>query len=532
MTRPALLLALLLGACKGSTSAPDAATTTGATATTTTPPTTTADATAAPDDATAAPAGLFPDEPFRATRPTPKPVADLKLPEVERFTLPSGLEVFLVADTRLPTVQLTFELDTGAVDDPDDKLGLASVCLDLFSEGTERLDKIALAEKLADHAVAIYSPAGGETSTIVVRALEAELGPALELLGELVATPGLRQEDFARIIADRKAALKQQRGSPSAIAQRLFPSLVWGADHPYARVQVEAHLDAITLDDCRAFVARIKPEGARLWVAGKVTRARLEDELGKRLASWSGKAPAARAIPAAKPTRGAIHVVQVDGAVQSMVLVGHPGPQRSAEDYEATHLMAQILGGSFSSRINMNLREAKGYAYGGSGRFSYRRAGSALAVGASVEGSTTALALREIVKEIDGMRSGEPTTDELARERDGALLALPASFATASDTLGELRTLVFFGLPLDWFAGYQARLRAVDAAAVKQAAAAHLETKDVVVLVVGDVTKPAKDSQATVLAELQKLADEKLFGAGGLVFLDPDGKPTEPPGAR
>ena len=483
----------------------------------------------APDAGTVA---VFPEDPFRADQPVPGPVPDLTLPSIERFTLPSGLEVFLVPETQLPTVFMSFEFDLAGVDDPPGQAGLASVCLDLYSEGTATLDKIAFAEEQADHAVSIWSPAGTELSTVNLKTLEGELGPALDLLAGLLKAPGMRQADFDRIIAKRKSDLAQERGTPDGVANRLFGTLVWGKQHPYGRLVTDADLDAITLTACKAWVKQLRPGGARLWVVGKVTRERLERELAERLAGWTGEAPRAHAIPAAAAPSGALAFVQIDGAAQSYVVVGAPGPRRDAPDYAATTLMAQILGGSFASRINMNLREDKGYAYGGFGGFDYHRAGSTLSVAASVETATTALALREIAKEIKGMREIGATDAELGREREGALLGLPARFATPTDTLSEFKRLAFYGLPLDWFTGYQQQLRAVDLAAVNAAAKAHLLAGDVDVLVVGDGAAKAKGADDTVLDELRKVAAEKHFGGGGLVVLDADGRPAaQKPGA-
>jgi zinc protease len=183
--------------------------------------------------------------------------------------------------------------------------------------------------------------------------------------------------------------------------------------------------------------------------------------------------------------------------------------------------MLEILGGSFSSRINMNLREDKGYTYGGRAGVSYRRAGGSFSASSSVRTDVTGPALREVIKEILGMRAGDPTAEELRRVQEGAMLALPAEFATPSDTLGAVQRLSFFDLPLDWYAGYQQRLRAVDIAAVRKAAEKHLRAQDFVVLVVGDADK--------VLKDLDAIAAEKVFGKGGLVVLDADGKPAPRP---
>jgi len=529
--------ALLLGACGKKPAAPEphhvgAVSTVDAAATAPDAASTPSNADALPSNADALPSNadaVAPDgssESFdRSKRPTPTAIAELKVPVPETFTLDNGLQVYLLTTDTLPTVTMTFEFDVGIANDPPDKVGLASVCFDLYSEGTERLDKVHWSEALADHAVSLYSPAGLETSVVKLESLVSELDPGLDLLAELLTSPGMRKSDFDRIIADRKASLTQSRGTANGVSSRLFGSLVWGEGHPYGPVQTDKHLDAMKLADCKAWVAQLRPDGARLWVAGKVTRESLSAALNQRLAKWTGKAPVSKAIAAAPKASGTLFAVQIDGAVQSMVIVADPGPMRTAEDYEATHLMAQIFGGGFASRVNMNLREAKGYAYGSSGRFSYRKGGSQLSISASVESSTTALSLREISSEIHKMRDTLAIPEELLRERDGALLALPARFAQASDALDELRAINFFGLPFTWFATYQDHLKAVDLAAIQTAAKAHLAPGEVVVLVVGDLTKPAKDAEGkTIRDELQKLADEKVFGSGGLVLLDTDGQ--------
>lgn len=463
----------------------------------------------------------WPDEPFRASRPTPGPIAELKVPQVENFKLDNGLDVYLVRNDKLPTVTMNFEFDFGSIGDPKNQVGLNSLCMDLLDEGTAKLDKVKFEERQADHAVNVTSFGGSDTSGVSVRSLKRELPAALDLMAEMIREPGLRQEDFDRLKERNKASLLQMKGSPGPIGMRLFAPLVWGADHPYGRLVTEQTLDAIKLADCTKVVAKLKPGGARLWVAGQITPEEIKQELATRLPEWKGKAPAKATLPAAKPRLGTIFFVHVKDAPQSSVYVGHAGPKRNAPDYEATDLMAEILGGSFSSRINMNLREDKGYTYGGRAGFSYRRAGSTFAASSQVRTDATGPALREIAKEIATMRASDPTQEELTRVQEGSLLALPANFDTPSATLGAFRELKFFGLPFDWYEGYQKRLKAVDIPAVRKSAEKHLRGKDFVVLVVGDANK--------VLADLDAIATEKLFGAGGLVVLDADGQPTRRP---
>ncbi len=482
-----------------------------------------------PADATASAVAPWPEEDYRQRRPTPRPVKDFVFPSVQRFTLDNGIDVFLVKQDKLPTVQLTFQFNEGTAGDPRSKSGMAAVCMDLLSEGTQSLEKIAFEEQQADIATAISSTARLETRSISARTLKAQLGPTLDLVAEMLREPGLRQEDLNRIVEARVASLLQRKSNPSEIARRLFSTLIWGEKHPYGHIETQKSLEAIKLSDCKKHIRQLGPNGAKLWVVGMTSQDELRKELDSRLSFWKGKAPSAKNVRPAKKANGKIHFVHVDGAVQSMIMIGHPGPRRDADDFEATKLMAKILGGSFSSRINMNLREDKGYSYGGRGGFRYRKGGSHLFASSSVETSTTALALREVAKEIAGMRATQPTKEELHREQEGALLALPALFSTATKTLSAFMRVDRFGFPLDYYAGHQARVRAVDAQAVHTAATGHLSQDTFVVLVVGDALAQAKGSHKTVLEEVQALADEGLFGKGGLVHLDADGMPTKRP---
>jgi zinc protease len=467
------------------------------------------------------PAVVWPDEPFRAKRPTPKPIANVPIPSIQTFTLANGLEVFLVQQQTLPTVLMFFEWELGEVNDAKGKTGTAAICGDVMDEATKRKDKSTFAAAQSDHAVSVWVNPGLETTMLGVRALTRELGPALDLTAELLLEPGMRQADFDRVREQRKAAIEQSKGSAGSIAGRLFPSLVWGSKHPYGKIETDKTADAIQLADCNAWVQNLRPGGARLWVVGKIDEAALRTELGDRFAKWTGNTPKPTKIGPAKPAAGTIFFVHVPGAAQSQILLGHPGPARNVADFEATSLMAEILGGSFSSRINMNLRENKGWAYGARGRFSYNRGGSYFTAGSSVRADATGPAVLEIAKEIELMRTTDATAEELLRERDGALLAMPTQFATATSTLFSFRELEFYGLPMNWHEGHQQRLRALDTAAIRAAAEAHLQVDGHVVLVVGD--------GAVMLESLEKIAADKVFGPGGIQYLDADGNPINRP---
>ncbi|MEZ4428640.1 MAG: pitrilysin family protein [Nannocystaceae bacterium] len=473
--------------------------------------------------AQAAEEATWPEEPFRAAQPAAGELPPLALPKLEQFTLANGMEVYLVHQDRLPTVYMRVEFDLGEVDDPQRKVGMTSLCMDLLDEGTKRLDKAAFEARQADFAVNVWSSGGDETSTVGLRALKPQLGDALGLLAEMLREPGLRAEDLTRLRDQEKASLAQARGTPATIARRVYPSLTWGAKHPYGRLTSEATLDAVGLGDCKRVAGKLRPAGARLFVVGQVTRAELEQAFDSALGFWKGKAPKAAQIPAARPESGTVFLIDAPGAAQSVISVGVPGPDRDAPDYTSTQMMAQILGGSFSSRINMNLREDKGYSYGGRGGFRYYRNGSHFSAGSSVRTHATGPAVREIANEIAGMREREATPEELRREKEGAILALPAKFSTPTRTLFSYQELIFHGLPLSWYDAYQREVPQVEAGNVEEVARRYLPATGYVVLVVGDAQ--------LIRADLQKIADERVFGDGGLVELDADGQRVDGKGA-
>jgi hypothetical protein len=173
-----------------------------------------------PTDTVAAAPVSWPDEPFRAQAPAARPIAELKLPSVETFKLANGLEVYLVQQNKLPTVTMAFDFDFGGISDPKDKVGLHAICMDLLDEGTQKYDTAAFEEKQADHAVNVSASAGGESSSIRVNALTTQLAPALDLMAEMMLTPGMRQADLDRIKERRKASLLQAKASPGPIAGR------------------------------------------------------------------------------------------------------------------------------------------------------------------------------------------------------------------------------------------------------------------------------------------------------------------------
>ena len=501
----------------------------------------------APVTQTAQPQELtFPDEEFRASQPPAAPPRPFRLPKVQTFALDNGIQVFLVEQHTLPVVSVDLTFDGGAIADPPGKEGLASVCMSMVSEGTARLDKLAFSEALADVASSVSSYAGADTQGVSMSTLTKHFDTTYGLFVETLLTPGFRAEDLDRMIKRRLEGLKQAKGNPEAVASRVAGPVMYGFDHPYGRITTEASLAAITLDDCKAYHARqLKPGGARLFVVGDMTADQIRERFsGAKLAGWKGKVPALPRLP--KPAKPPARIVFVDmpGAAQSQVALAHFGPLRNAPDYLPTSIMSAILGGGFTSRVNMNLREDKGYTYGARAVISYSRHYGSFTAGASVRSDATYQSIIELYDELKALEQGKtpPADTELEREKASAVLGLPSRFATAGAALGMFRSLVYYGLPLDYWSSYTTKVQKVNKAQVVAAAKKHLHSKDVVILVVGDGNAPmiVRDGKqdvplvedgkpVTLRAVLAKAAADGTFGKGGLVVLDADGKPVATP---
>ena len=456
---------------------------------------------------------VWPDEAFRNQRPEPGPAPELRVPKVERFTLSNGLEVYFLAVETLPVAHFVLDFELGSLDDPRGKAGTTDLCMDLLDESTKALDKSAHKARLDDEALSLSSWSGSETSGLSGQSLARDFPSLMKVTAELLQTPGLRADDFERLQDRAVDGLAQVRASHASVASRVLPSLVYGASHPRGRIVDESQLEKVRVSDCAKVAKRLGPKGARLFVAAKMSRQELESTLEAELGAWKGSAPKAKAAKTPDPELRHVFFVDMPGSVQSTVAVASLGPDLDAPDYAATQIMTRILGGSFSSRINMNLREDKGYTYGGRGTFRYHRDGSHLWAGAGVRADATVPSIEEVLKEIAGVREGPLRPEELSRERDGARAALPGEFGAPAQNLSTFRWLVDNGLPLDWHVQYDAALGALDLDAVETAGRDHLPVDDYLVLVVGD--------GQVVRADLEAFASSR-----GLQFveIDSDGK--------
>ncbi len=467
---------------------------------------------------------VFPDEPFRATRPAAGTAQAYQPPVPETFALDNGLQVILVERRAVPYVSWHVTFPVGSMADPPGKEGLASLCLNVAYQASHRLLRRDREVLLANTGSEVGLGVGAHDVGFYGAALRPHVAAVAELWADIFLDPALQPSDFEGTVAARVNYLMVPPSqTPDAVASRVSALLAFGRSHPFNQRITAASLRRITLEDCRAFVTTMaRPMGAKLFVAGAISR----DEVIAAFATLLRmNGPAPMPLPTPPPSRepGQLFFVHAPGAPQSIVTLRADGPARTAPEYFAAELMAGILGGdSISSRLGANLREKNGYVYSFRGSFAYTLAGGGYFFSASARADSTAATLGEVLSELRRMRNEGVTTDELEVERRGRVAGLPYQFETAEQTLAQYGALDRFGIGFDAFARYAETLDAVSPALVQQAAAKYFAPPTFQILIVGD--------GPTVLPKLRELAASEPDLAGmTLTSLDSDGNPVTSP---
>ncbi len=427
-----------------------------------------------------------------AALPKPGPEPRLVLPKVERHRLSNGLEVLLVRHSELPVVNMNLVIKSGAASDPENLPGAASLTADMLDEGTKTRNALDISNTLAGIGARLSVGAGWDSTNADLLTLTRHLDRALEVYADVILNPAFPEIDLKRLRASRLAALQQQRDNADAIAGIVYSSILYGNKHPYGRPLSgnEASLMAIAETDVRRFYETYyRPNNAALIVAGDVTAATLLPKLERAFAAWKpGKVPAAdiSQTPPARERAG-IYLVDKPGAAQSVIQIGQVGVARSSPDYFPLLVLNSMLGGQFVSRINLNLRENKGYTYGARSNFDYRLGAGPFTASGGVFTNVTKESISEFLKELRGIRGEIPVTaSELEYAKQGILRGFPRGFETPDQIAGRLSALALYNLPDDYYNNYSARVRAVTLADITRVANRYLTPERMAILVVGD----------------------------------------------
>jgi zinc protease len=439
--------------------------------------------------------------PDRSKPPAAGPVPSLKLPPIQKRALTNGLAVWIVEMHELPVVDLAMIVKSGASADPTGKYGVANFTAAMLDEGAGTRDALALADAIDFLGASLTTGNGFDASMVRLHSLASKLDAALPIMADVVRRPTFPQAEMDRLRTERLTTLLQVRDNPQQLAAAAYARILFGEQHRFGTgaMGTESTNKAMTVADLRQFyTAHYVPQNAHLLVVGDVTATALLQKLERAFGTWTGAAAVTRPAlpPAAMPTSRRIFLVDKPGAEQSQIRMGTIGVARSTPDYHALDVLNTLLGGSFTSRLNMNLREEHGYSYGAGSRFDMRVNPGPFFATAGVQTDKTVESLTEFFKEVDGMRA-PIQEDELSRARNLEALSFPGSFETTADMAGQLADLVVYNLPDTFFNEYVPKVQAVTAADLQRVANQRLQSQAFVVVVAGDlakVEKPIRDA--------------------------------------
>jgi zinc protease len=452
----------------------------------------------------------------RSRPPKPGPVRELKLPPVERLRLSNGVNVLLVGVHEVPVAEVILVFGAGAVADPAGREGLASMTASMLDEGAGGKDALALADAVDFLGATLGASASWDASTVRLRCAVARLPAALALMADVALRPDFPEAELQRLRKEGLTDLLQARDEPGAIASRALAQAVFGSGHRFGKPQAgdAAQLQSFTVAELRAFhAARYVPNAATLVVVGNVTAAVLP-ELEKAFGSWKAAgAPApAPSVPAAKQLAArTVWLVDKKDAAQSSLRLGRIGPAWPDPAYAPNEVMNTLLGGSFTSRLNDNLREQHGYAYGARSGFRRNLATGMFVVATDVQTDKTGPALGEVFKELDRILV-PATPEEVERARNYAALGYAGDFETSGQLAQRMVDKVVYNLPDGFYEAFVPQALATDAAGMQKAARAAIDPKRLALVVVGDRAKVEAPLKALNLGTLRNLTVDDVMG--------------------
>ena len=425
----------------------------------------------------------------RSKPPELGPPPKLSLPPITTRQLSNGLRLMIVEQHELPLADFVLLVGSGSTADPASKPGIANLVSAMLREGTTTRKSLEIADQIAFLGIRLSPTSSWESSTLSLHTPTAQLDSALALFADVALHPSFPANEFERVRKTQLTELLQLRDQGAAIASIAFPAIIYGSAHPYgAPAQgTEASVKALTTGDLQSYYqANFRPNNATLIVVGDVTPAQVEQRINALFGGWQrADIPQINYSEPPKTATTTIYLIDKPGAAQSSFRIGAVGVPRSTQDYFALTVMNTILGGSFSSRLNQNLRETRGYTYGAGSRFDMRRAAGPFLASAEIVTAKSDSALLEFMKELNGIRQLVPPA-ELSRAKRYLQLQLPGNFETTQQIAAALVPVALYGLPLDYYNNYVQNIEGVTQADVARVAQQYINPGSLAVVIVGD----------------------------------------------
>ena len=438
----------------------------------------------------------------RSRLPIPGPDPGFTFPVADTQRLRNGLSLATVERRGLPMVSLALLLPAGSACDPAERPGLASMTADMLDEGSGDRSAIEMQEELARIGAELDTETGPDSVVLAISLLERFVPQGLRILSDIVVRPRLGAADFERVRTLRANRIRQLKDLPGVNAEAVFARALYGA-HPYGHLSIgsSASLAGMSTGDVAGFHrTQYEPSRATLIAVGAIDGGSVARHAEEAFGNWRSTASDSPAPAVAHDGEGrspstsspATRLLIVDrpGAAQTELRVGHLGVPRKTSDFHVLVLLNAVLGGHFSSRLNLNLRERKGYTYSVRSVFDFRRLAGPFAVQTSVQTDATADAVTETLKELGDIAGGRPASEDERSLSEATLTkGYPRNFETAGQIARGLGQLALYELPDDTFSLFAPRVQALTAGDITRAAAAHLHPDQAVVVAVGDCSR-------------------------------------------
>jgi zinc protease len=453
----------------------------------------------------------------RSKLPAPGEAPEIKFPAFQRTNLANGLNIVLAERHSTPLVSFNLLVDAGSAADQFATPGTARLAMDMLDEGTTKRTALDISEELSTLGANLSTGSDLDTSTVHLSTLKSTLDRALDIYSDVILNPSFPEADFKRLQRQRIAGIQREKTEPTSMALRTFPGLLYGKNHAYANPMTgsgtEESVTKLTPVDMRKFHDTwFKPRNATLIIVGDTTMNEIVPKLEKQFGTWKGNGdiPKKNIGNVEQQKKTAVYLIDRPGSIQSVIFAGHVAPPKNNPDEIPIETMNSILGGSFTSRINMNLREDKHWAYGAHTFMSAARGQRPFIAYAPVQTDKTKESMVEMDKELRGILGKRPiTSEELEKAQKNLTLTLPGRWETNDKVASSISEIVRFGLPEDYFKTYPDKVRALNLDQVSKAADEVVHPDQLIWVVVGDRSK--------VEPEIREL------GWGDIQLMDADG---------
>ena len=458
---------------------------------------------------------LAQQRPDRSHPPATGAAPQIHLPPIQKRTLSNGVPVWIVESHEVPLVQVNLVVMAGNGDDPTGLFGLANLTAAMLDEGAGNRSALELADSVEFLGASLSTTSTFDSSSVRLNVPVGRLPEALPLMADVVLRPAFPEKELNRLREERLTALLQARDDAPSVATAAFARTVFGPAHRYGAgaTGTEASLKAFTPQTLRDFhAAMYQPANAMFIVVGDVTATAVLPQIEKSFSSWRGRGSVTRpSLPQPPPLENKVVIVDMPSAAQSQIRIGGVGVPRSTPEYFPLVVLNTILGGSFTSRLNQNLREQHGYSYSVSSRFDMRRTAGPFLAGGGVQTDKTAEGLKEFFNELNGI-SKPVGAEELQKAKSYITLGYPSDFETIGDLSARLEEMAVYNLPADYFDRYIPNIQAVTADAVMKAAATYIQPGKFVTVVAGDRKVIEPGIRSLNLGQIRVMSVDEVVG--------------------